>query len=57
MADKHTGVSIIIPVYNAEKCLKECLDSLLNQSYRNFEICLCDDHSSLAETIETLKEY
>ena len=51
-------LSVIVPVYNVSRAfLKECLDSLLNQSYRNFEICLCDDHSSLAETIETLKEY
>ena len=51
-------ISFIVPVYNVSRdLLKECLDSLLNQSYRNFEICLCDDHSSLTETIETLKEY
>ena len=49
-------ISFIVPVYNVSRAfLKECLDSLLNQSYRNFEICLCDDHSSLAETIKTLK--
>ena len=51
-------ISFIVPVYNVSRAfLKECLDSLLNQSYRNFEICLCDDHSSLAEMIKTLKEY
>lgn len=51
-------ISFIVPVYNvSSELLKECLDSLLNQSYQNFEICLCDDHSSLTETIETLKEY
>ncbi len=51
-------MSFIIPVYNAPaKLLKECLESLLNQSYKNFEICLCDDCSNLPETIETLKEY
>lgn len=51
-------ISFIVPVYNVSRALlKECIDSLLNQSYRNFEICLCDDHSSLTETIETLKEY
>lgn len=51
-------ISIIIPVYNVEKeLLKECLDSILNQSYKNFEICIADDHSTNEETIETLKEY
>lgn len=51
-------ISFIVPVYNApRKLLKECLDSLLNQSYKNFEICICDDNSSSDETINTLKEY
>lgn len=51
-------ISIIIPVYNASKKeLSECLDSILNQSYNNFEICIADDYSSNNETIETLKEY
>lgn len=51
-------MSFIVPVYNApEKLLKECLDSLLNQTYKNFEICICDDHSTLEETKNTLKQY
>lgn len=50
--------SFIIPTYNvSKKYLSECLNSLLNQSYENFEICIADDHSSLEETINTLKEY
>ena len=31
-------VSIVVPVYNEERHLKSCLDSLLNQSYENLEI-------------------
>ena len=51
-------ISFIVPTYNVSKTLlKECLDSLLNQSYDNFEICISDDHSTLEETIEVLKEY
>jgi glycosyltransferase involved in cell wall biosynthesis len=37
--------SIIIPVYNAENTLKRCLDSILNQSYNNYEIILVNDGS------------
>ena len=51
-------ISFIIPVYNApRKLLEECFNSLLNQSYKNFEICICDDNSSSLETLKTLKEY
>lgn len=38
-------ISVIIPIYNVEKYLEECLDSVLNQSYKNFEAILIDDGS------------
>lgn len=37
--------SIIVPVYNVEKYLSECIESLINQTYDNFEIILVDDGS------------
>ena len=38
-------VSIVVPVYNVEKYLKRCVDSLIEQSYSNLEILLVDDGS------------
>ena len=38
--------SVLIPVYNTEKYLEECLQSILNQTYQDFEIIIVDDGSS-----------
>lgn len=38
-------VSIIVPVYNAEKSIGRCVDSILNQEYKDFELLLMDDGS------------
>lgn len=51
-------ISVIIPVYNVPSMyLKECIDSVLNQSYQNFEICIVDDASTDIETIKCLQSY
>lgn len=39
-------ISVIVPVYNVEKYLKQCLDSIINQTYKNLQIILIDDGSS-----------
>ncbi len=39
-------ISVIMPVYNAEKYLVEAIESILNQSYHNFEFIIIDDNSS-----------
>ena len=41
----HRKVSIIIPVYKVEKYLKRCIESVINQSYKNIEIILVNDGS------------
>lgn len=38
-------ISIIIPIYNIERYLSRCLDSILNQSYQNYEVIMVDDGS------------
>lgn len=49
-------ISIIVPVYNAQKCIAQCIESILNQSYQNFELLLMND-GSVDESGEICDEY
>ena len=49
-------VSIIIPAYNVENCIKRCLDSIINQIYKNLEIIIIDD-ASTDKTKKIINEY
>lgn len=49
-------VSVIIPVYNTEKFLKECLDSIINQTLKDIEI-ICVDDGSIDNSLNILNEY
>ncbi len=51
-----TKVSVIVPVYNVEDYLRECLDSLINQSLDDIEI-ICVNDGSTDSSMEILKEY
>ena len=50
------SVSVIIPVFNAEKYLSQCLDSIVNQTLTNIEI-ICVDDGSTDTSFQILKEY
>lgn len=43
--DKDSLISIVIPIYNAEKYLEECLNSIKSQTYKNFEVIMVNDGS------------
>lgn len=54
MGDKK--VSIIMGVYNCESTIEECIKSILNQTYKNWELIICDDFSS-DNTYEIVKKF
>lgn len=49
-------VSVIIPVYNVEKYLRQCLDSVVNQTFKNIEI-ICINDCSTDNSLQTIKQY
>ena len=46
-------VSVILPVYNSERFLREAIDSILNQTFRDFELLIINDGST-EDTAEIL---
>lgn len=46
MTNKPIDISVIVPVYNTEKLLPRCIDSILAQSFTNFELIIIDDGST-----------
>lgn len=55
-AGKLPEISVIIPVYNVEKYLKSCLDSVLNQTFTNYEI-ICINDGSTDTSLKILEAY
>lgn len=49
-------ISVVVPVYNVEKYLKRCMDSILEQTYQNLEIILVDDGST-DTSLRIMEEY
>ena len=56
MNKKDNKISVIIPVYNVEKYLRRCLESVINNTYTNLEIICINDGSS-DNSLKILNEY
>ena len=56
MMNNDGKISIIIPAYNIEKFIGQCLESLINQTYKNIEIIVVNDGSK-DNTLQVIKEY
>ena len=54
--DCNVKVSVVMPVYNVEKYIEECLDSLINQTLKEIEI-ICVDDGSTDGTLKLLYKY
>lgn len=53
---KQPLISVIIPVYGVEKYIAQCLDSIINQTYKNLEVIVVNDgllRSMLLKTVES----
>lgn len=46
-------VSIVVPMFNAQKYIKECIESIINQAYKDIQVIMVDDGS----TDNSLKTY
>ena len=56
MKDASLKISVIIPVYNVEKYLRICLESILNQNFKGYEIILINDGST-DNSLNICREY
>jgi glycosyltransferase involved in cell wall biosynthesis len=58
MVNKEEGlqISVVIAVYNGEKCIRDCLESLKNQTYLNYEIIIVNDGSE-DDTVRMIEPY
>ena len=50
------NISIVIPVYNAEEYLKECLNSIKNQTFKDFK-AICINDGSTDSSLQILQEF
>ena len=56
MKNNNIKISVILSVYNVEKYLNECIDSILNQTFKDFEL-ICINDSSTDRSLDILNDY
>lgn len=56
MALNNPLISVIMPAYNVEKYIEKAIESILNQSYLNLELLICDD-GSIDKTVEIIERF
>jgi len=56
MSENAPKISVIVPMYNAEKYLSLCINSILAQTFKDFELILIDDCST-DKTLEVAKSF
>ena len=56
LENENSLISVIVPVWNAHEYLNKCVDSIINQTYKNLEIILVDDGST-DDSLKICQEY
>ena len=56
MERKNIEISVIVPVYNSVRYMRQCLDSIVNQTFKDIEI-ICVNDGSTDSSLEILEEY
>ena len=56
MENNNIKISVILSVYNVEKYLNACIDSILNQTFKDFEL-ICINDSSTDRSLDILNDY
>ena len=56
LMEHRCAISVIVPVYNTEEFLRECIDSILNQTFRDIEL-ICVDDGSTDQSLLILRDY
>ena len=57
MKEKNPKVSVLMPVNNGEQYLGEAIESILNQTYKDFEFLIISEHGTNKESLDIIESY